>query len=196
MQHANECMHCLLSTTVMTSKALNLQIFSVILYLSSFFLSFVFLIMVTTMEPAATSLGWLFKGPDEVLCSSWIGSVPTGWTNTYLHHLVVSSGTLHAAKSRDMYGHFRMAMQMNKTDGPYYHKDHTLHLTLEGLALNMLGTMEAEGLIQLCTSAVGGILLFTQLPGPDGVMQPAFITVLAAPSVATYAQGLAIAGPI
>jgi hypothetical protein len=88
--------------------------------------------MVTSTEMTATSLGRLFKGPDMVLGSSWIDSVPAGWTNTSLHHLVVSSGTIHAAKSReDMHGHFCMVTQMSKTkQGTYYHKDPTPSLTV------------------------------------------------------------------
>jgi hypothetical protein len=69
----------------------------------------------TDVTPAA-SLGRLFKGPEAILGNSWIDYVPTGWTNASLHQLVVSSGTIHAAKSRDVYGHFRTATQMSKTE--------------------------------------------------------------------------------
>jgi hypothetical protein len=85
---------------------------------------------------------------------------------------------------------------MNKREGVYYRKDPTAILTAEALALNVSGTSEADRMLQLCTGAVGGVLLVTQLLGKDGAVQPAFITVLAAPSVATYSHGVADAGPI
>jgi hypothetical protein len=109
MQHADDCVHCLLSTSLTTSKALNLRIFELFFRSYRPFLVFVFLLMVTATEMPAASLGRLFKGPDAILGTSWIDSVPTGWTNASLHHLVVSSGTVRAAKSRDVYGHFRTA---------------------------------------------------------------------------------------
>jgi hypothetical protein len=69
-------------------------------------------------------------------------------------------------------------------------------LKAEALALNVGGTSEADRMLQLRTGAVGGVLLVTQLLGKDGAVQPAFITVLAAPSAATYSPGVADAGPI
>jgi hypothetical protein len=53
-----------------------------------------------------------------------------------------------------------------------------------------------DRLLQLYTGAVGGVLLVTQLLGKDGAAQPAFITVLAMPSAATYTHGVEDAGPI
>jgi hypothetical protein len=85
---------------------------------------------------------------------------------------------------------------MNKREGVYYRKDPTAILTAEALALNVSGTSEADRMLQLRTGAVGGVLLVTQLLGKDGAVQPPFITVLAAPSVATYSHGVADAGPI
>jgi hypothetical protein len=82
-----------------------------------------------------------------------------------------------------------MATQMKQTEDTNYPKDPTNLFTAEALALNMGGTTEADRLIQLCTGAIGGILLVTKLLCQDGIDQPAFITVLAAPYVATYAQG-------
>jgi hypothetical protein len=72
--------------------------------------SFVFLlIMVTSTELIAASLGHLFKSPDAMLGSSWVESVLSGWTNVSLPSLVVSHGTLHTSKARDMYIHFYTA---------------------------------------------------------------------------------------
>jgi hypothetical protein len=84
---------------------------------------------------------------------------------------------------------------MSKIEGTYYHTDPTAHLQAEASApLNDSDATEVVRLLQLCT--VGGVLLITQLPGKDGAAQPAFITILAAPSAATYSHGVADAGPI
>jgi hypothetical protein len=85
---------------------------------------------------------------------------------------------------------------MSKTEGTYYRKDPTVNLQAAASALNVSGATEEARLLQLRTGAVGGILLVTQLLGKDGTVQPAFITVLAAPSVATYSHGVPDAGPI
>ena len=37
----------------------------------------------------------------------WLDTVESGWTDSSLHSLVVTSGTLSAAKAKELYGHFR-----------------------------------------------------------------------------------------
>jgi hypothetical protein len=46
------------------------------------------------------------------LGETWLDSVGEGWTEASLHRLVVTNGTLSAAKSMEIYGHFFTKMQM------------------------------------------------------------------------------------
>jgi hypothetical protein len=85
---------------------------------------------------------------------------------------------------------------MSKTEGVCYRKDPTATLKARALAWNVGSTSEADRMFQLCTGAVGGGLLVTQLLGKDGAVQPAFITLLAVHLAATYSPGVADAGPI
>jgi hypothetical protein len=128
--------------------------------------------MPPSTETTTASLGRLFKGPNALLSTSWIDYVPTGWTDDSLHHLVVSTGTLRAAKSWDLYGHFRTATSMQKIEGTYWRKDPTPILVAEALALNPIDATPEARLHQLCTGAVGGLLLVTQLQGQEGDVQP------------------------
>jgi hypothetical protein len=71
MQHADDCVHCLLSTTLTTSKALKLQVFELSIRVSLPFLVFCLLIMSTAdTESTAASLGGLFKSSDAMLGAS------------------------------------------------------------------------------------------------------------------------------
>jgi hypothetical protein len=120
--------------------------------------------MVASTEMAAASLGRLFKGSDALLGTSWVDSVNSGWSTDSHHHLIVSEGTVCASKTRNMYGHFRMATQIQRTEGTYYSKDPTASLIVANAALNVAGMNVTNHLHQLQTNDIGGILLLTHIP--------------------------------
>jgi hypothetical protein len=119
------------------------------------------LLSVNHSETAAVLLGQLFKGANAPMGISWVDSVNTGWSELSLHRLVVSNGTLRAAKTRDVYGHFRTATQMQRINGTYWRKGVGMPLTAAALALSKAGLPPPDRLSQLRTAAVGG---FFSLP--------------------------------
>jgi hypothetical protein len=76
--------------------------------------------MIGITESPAAIVASLFRGPDASLGTAWVESVQVGLSDTSLHHLVVSNGTPTAARTRDMYGHFRTKTQMKHTPGRYW----------------------------------------------------------------------------
>jgi hypothetical protein len=154
------------------------------------FLVSVIVIMVATAqsETPAAALGRLFKGTNAIFGTPWVNSVNSGWSEASLHRQVVATGTVKAAKTRDVYGHFRTATQMQRLEGTYWRKDPAPGLILEAQALNRDDTTVEDRTLSLRTEAIGAVLLVTQIPADNGDPQPAFITILAAPSVSTYAS--------
>jgi hypothetical protein len=142
--------------------------------------------MTGSTETAAAIVARLFRPPDAILGSEWIESVQVGLSDTCLHRLVVSNGTPAAAKTRDMYGHFRTKTQMKSASGPYWLAAPIPVLSKDALALNDPTLDSASRLHLLRTGPVGGFLVVTQLFDSEGMVTEAFITILAAPSVATY----------
>ncbi len=143
--------------------------------------------MVATPPPSETpaaALGHLFKGTNAILGTPWVNSVNSGWSEASLHRQVVATGTVKAAKTRDVYGHFRTATQMSRSEGTYWRKDLTPGLISQALALNREDMTVEDKMLNLRTAAIGAILLVTQIPADNGEVQPAFITILSAPSVA------------
>jgi hypothetical protein len=147
-------------------------------------------------ETPAAALGRLFKGTNAILGTPWVNSVNSGWSEASLHRQVVATGTVKAAKTRDVYGHYRTATQMQRVEGTYWRKDPAPGLILEALALNRDDTTVEDRMLSLRTAAIGAVLLVTQIPADNGDPQPAFITILAAPSVSTYASDEQEAGLI
>jgi hypothetical protein len=96
-----------------------------------------------------------------------------------LHHrLVISQGTVRVAKTRDIYGHFCSATQMQRIEGTYYMKDPTAGLAVAATALNDATMTANNPLQQLRTDAIGdGVLLVTRIPASDGAPQSAFIAI-------------------
>jgi hypothetical protein len=85
-----------------------------------------------------------------------------------------------------MYGHFRTKTQMKLTPGRYWLDDPTSSLKKDATSLNDQ-TMNMEDRLSLIrTGNVGGILMVTRLYDHDGPTTESFITILAAPSMATY----------
>ena len=58
-------------------------------------------------ETSAAILTHLFQDQDAPMGQEWLDTVESGWTDSSLHSLVVTSGTLSAAKANELYGHFR-----------------------------------------------------------------------------------------
>jgi hypothetical protein len=142
--------------------------------------------MSTSNETAAATLARLFRGPEAKIGSEWLDSVGTGLSDTSFHRLVVSNGTLSAAKTRDMYGHYRTKTQMKLTPGRYWKDDPTSGLQQDAITLNG-PTMDMEARLRLLrTGSVGGILLVARLFDVNGPTTDSFVTILAAPAMATY----------
>ena len=146
--------------------------------------------MSDSTESSVAILTRLFTDPDAILGQEWLDSVESGWTTASLHRLVVTNGTLSAAKTKELYGHFWTKTQMKGISGPYWQKElvETVKKELKKELVRLNGTdltME-ERLKQLQTDSVGGILLVTKVIEEDGTTSKPFITILAAPSVATF----------
>jgi hypothetical protein len=92
----------------------------------------------------------LFKDKDALLGTKWLDSVGPGWTEMSLHHLVAQTGTLSAAKMKEINGHFRTKMQMKGCEGPYWTLDPTMMVKVEVQHLN--GTTKEDARCSACTS--------------------------------------------
>jgi hypothetical protein len=109
--------------------------------------------------------------------------VDSGWAEASLHNLAVTSGTLSAAKAKDLYGHFRTnKTQMKGIPGPYWQKDPAMVAKTELIWLNLTPDNVERCLNQLRTDKVGGIFLVTTVLDVDGT------TILATPSLVTHTQ--------
>jgi hypothetical protein len=139
-------------------------------------------------ETTAAIVARMFRSPTASLGSDWVDSVQVGMSDTSLHRLVVSNGTPSAAKTRDMYGHFRTKTQMKHTPGRYWKEAPAPVLSKDALDLNDPTHDPHSRLHLLRTGNVGGLLVVTQLFDLSGPVTAPFITILAAPSVATYRQ--------
>jgi hypothetical protein len=139
----------------------------------------------TSSESNAAIVARLFRGTDAPLGSEWLTSVGSGWTDSSLHHLVEKTGTLRAAKTKEIYGHFRTKTQMASCEGPYWSPDPSTKVKAEATRLNDMLEDATQRLKKLRTDAVGGLLVVTSCVDDEGTSLP-FITLIAAPSVATF----------
>ncbi len=139
-------------------------------------------------ETSAAILTRLFQATDAPLGQEWLDSVESGWTDSSLHSLVVTSGTISAAKAKELYGHFRTKTQMKSIPGPYWLKDPVTSVTTELARLNRTTATVESRLLQLRTDKVGAILLVTTTLDEAGVPSDPFITIVGAPSMATHMQ--------
>ena len=144
--------------------------------------------MSDSTESTTAILTRLFKETDAPLGQEWLDSVPSGWTESSLHSLVVTSGTISAAKAKELYGHTRTKTQMKGISGPYWQKDLATTVTMEMARLNLATDDVESRLLKLRTDKVGGILLVTTIIAEDGLTSPPFITIIGAPSMATHSQ--------
>jgi hypothetical protein len=136
-------------------------------------------------ESSAAILARVFQDPEAKMGEEWLDSVGEGWTGTSLHRLVVTNGTLSAAKSKEIYGHFSTKTQMRGIPGPYTPGDKKAVVAAAAVKLNQMESTKEQRLAALRTEAIGGILLVTTVMTDTGATDP-FITIIAAPSLATY----------
>jgi hypothetical protein len=142
----------------------------------------------SSTAPAPADFSRLFLATDAPMGKTWLLSTRIPLTKAALHHLALESKIPSIAKARDAYGHFRTASQMNKVPGRYWQLDSDLKTSLaqSSLLLNPqpVPTPMAR-LSSLRSDAIGGILLVTQQYAPDGTTSVPYITVVAAPALAT-----------
>jgi hypothetical protein len=146
-------------------------------------------------ETNAAILARLFRDPDAILGATWLDSVATGWTEESLHRHVLDNGTLTATKTKEIYGHFRTKTQMKGISGPYWLQDPMTFVRDEIKRLNMTTMDSHQRMTQLRTDKIGGVLVVTQIVQSTGPSIP-FLTVIAAPSVATFNATTGDAGVI
>jgi hypothetical protein len=144
--------------------------------------------MIGITEPPTAIVARLSRGPDASLGPDWVDSVQVRLSDTSLHRLAVSNGTRAAARTHDMYGHFRTKMQMKHTPGRYWKETPVPFLTKDAIDSKDTSIDSLSSLHSLRTGSVGGILLVPQLFDTNGSVTRVFITILAAPSVVTYRQ--------
>jgi hypothetical protein len=118
-----------------------------------------------------------------------------GWTDAALHRQVLETGTLSTSKTKEVYGHFSTKTQMRGLEGPYWTEDPADVVAKETRHLNIHTLNIPKRLQQLRTDKIGGILVVTKFADKNGETTP-FLTLLAAPSVATFNPTMGDAGVI
>jgi hypothetical protein len=119
---------------------------------------------------------------------TWLLSTHILLLDVALHHLALEPKVPLIAKARNAYGHFCTASQMNKVPGRYWKPEPDSTTSLEQ-ASQLLNPQPVPTpmvrLSSLCSEVIGGILLVTQQYAPDGTTLEPYITVVAAPALAT-----------
>jgi hypothetical protein len=137
---------------------------------------------------ASADFSRLFLASDAQMGKAWLLSTRIPLSKEALHHLALVSKIPSIAKARDAYGHFRTASQMNKVPGRYWKPEPDLTTSLEQ-ASKLLNPQPVPTpmvrLSSLSADPIGGILLVTQQYAPDGTFTKPYITVVAAPALAT-----------
>jgi hypothetical protein len=142
----------------------------------------------SSVAPVPEVFPCLLLATDAPMGQTWRLSTRIPLTELALHHQALASKVPSIAKARDPSGHFRTANQMNKVPGRYWKPEPDLSASIQqnSQLLNpQLMPTPMTRLISLSSEAVGGILLVTQQFAPDGTMTEPYITVVAAPSLAT-----------
>jgi hypothetical protein len=145
----------------------------------------------SSTEPSSDALQRLFLDPDAQLGQTWLHSARIPFSKDSLHSLVLASKTPSIAKARATYGHFRMASQMHKVSGTYWKRDQELASFLQQEPIRLNPSLMQDNfacLASLRKEAIGGLLLVTQQYSSDGAISEPYITVVAAPSLATLGQ--------
>jgi hypothetical protein len=142
----------------------------------------------SSTAPAPEVFNRLFLAADAPMGQTWLLSTRIPLSDEALHYRALASKVPSVAKARDAYGHFRTANQMNKVPGRYWQPNPDLTNLLEQTSklLNPHSMPTTMGrLSSLRSDAIGGILLVTQQYAPDGTTSEPYITVVAAPAMAT-----------
>jgi hypothetical protein len=123
-----------------------------------------------------------------MLLLAWLQSARIAFTNDSLHSLVLASKIPSIAKARSTYGHFWTASQMHKVSGTYWKPDQELAAYLQQDPICLNPSPKQDSLARLASlrkDMVGGLLLVTQQFSADGVLSQPYITIVAAPLLAT-----------
>jgi hypothetical protein len=142
----------------------------------------------TSTEPAAAALQRLYLAPGAPLGQAWLQTSKIPLSTDSLHLLAIASQVPPAAKARSVYGHGRTGRQMHKVSGMYWTPGQELvaRIQQESKRLNPLLVLDPLARLEMLRrDSVGGILLVTQQFAKDGTSTPPYITVVAAPAVAT-----------
>jgi hypothetical protein len=142
----------------------------------------------SSIEPSAAALKRLFLDPGAPLGQAWLQMSKILLSTDSLHLLALASQVPPAAKARNVYGHGRTARQMHKVSGTYWSPGLELadHIKQESQRLNSIQMLVPLARMDtLRCDSVGGILLVTQQFAKDGTVTSPYITVVAAPALAT-----------
>jgi hypothetical protein len=144
--------------------------------------------IMTATETSAAALQRLFLDPGAPLGQAWLQMSQIPLSPDSLHLLTLASQVPPAAKARSVYGHGRTGRQMHKVSGTYWAPGLEMVARIKQESTRLNPTPELDPLARLemlrCDS-VGGILLVTQQFATDGTSTPPYITVVAAPALAS-----------
>jgi hypothetical protein len=157
-----------------------------------------FVTIMTSIEPSAAALKRLFLHPGAPLGQAWLQTSKISLPADSLHFLVLALQVPPAAKARNVYGHGRMARQMHKVSSKYWSPGLELaeRIKQESQRLNHIPMLAGLAWMdKLCCNPAGGILLVTQQFAKDGTLTPPYITVIAAPALATLGYVVAMDPP-
>jgi hypothetical protein len=131
----------------------------------------------------------LFLAKDAPVGKTWLRSTRILLLAVALHHLALESELPLVSKARDAYGHFCTSSQMNKVPGRYWLPEPDLSASIQQAYSQLLNPQPATTpmarLNSLRSEAVGGILLVTQQFAADGTASSSYLTIVAAPALAT-----------
>jgi hypothetical protein len=145
----------------------------------------------SSVAPVPEAFKRLFLATDAPMGQTWLHSTRIQLTDLALHRQALAGKVPPPAKARNAYGHVRTASQMNKVPGKYWQPEPDLKASIqENSKLLNPQTMPSPmaRLTSLSSEAVGGILLVTQQFLSDGTTTTPYITVVAAPSLATLGE--------
>jgi hypothetical protein len=144
----------------------------------------------SSVAPVPEVCQLLFLATDAPMGQTWLPHILL--TELALHRQALAPKAPSVAKARDAYGHFRTASQMNKVPRRYWKPGPDLSSSIQQ-HYKLLNPQPVPTpvacLISWSSEAVGGILLVTQQFAPDGTKTEPYITVIAAPSLATLGTG-------
>jgi hypothetical protein len=139
-----------------------------------------------------SSFNGLFGDADGLLGSVYLDGIAPTLSMTSLHRLVVTKGLIKTSRAKSTHGHWRTKTQCKSDPDLNYWKSPvalsaSLNKTVQALNPTTLATTTSR-LEALRTDTVGCILLVTQCINSANSTKPdpPVITLVAAPSVATF----------